>query len=66
MKPLPRLSFSGAVDGDGHVLEPPDLWLQYLEPRKSNQFFLNGKFLAIESSSMHETHTPIQLLEQYL
>ncbi len=32
MKPLPRLSFSGAVDGDGHVLEPPDLWLQYLEP----------------------------------
>jgi predicted TIM-barrel fold metal-dependent hydrolase len=32
MKPLPRLSFSGAVDGDGHVLEPPDLWLEYLEP----------------------------------
>jgi predicted TIM-barrel fold metal-dependent hydrolase len=33
MKPLPRLSFSGAVDGDGHVLEPPDLWQRYLEPR---------------------------------
>ena len=33
MKPLPRLSFSGAVDGDGHILEPPDLWLEYLEPR---------------------------------
>ena len=32
MKPLPRLSFSGAVDGDGHVLEPPDLWQRYLEP----------------------------------
>jgi len=32
MKPLPRLSFSGAVDGDGHVLEPPDLWERYLEP----------------------------------
>ena len=32
MKPLPRLSFSGAVDGDGHVLEPPDLWHRYLDP----------------------------------
>ncbi len=32
MKPLPRLSFAGAVDGDGHVLEPPDLWQRYLEP----------------------------------
>ncbi|MFP8874993.1 MAG: hypothetical protein VCB42_10850, partial [Myxococcota bacterium] len=32
MKPLPRLCFSGAVDGDGHVLEPPDLWQRYLEP----------------------------------
>ena len=32
MKPLPRLPFSGAVDGDGHVLEPPDLWVRYLEP----------------------------------
>jgi predicted TIM-barrel fold metal-dependent hydrolase len=32
MKPLPRLPFPGAVDGDGHVLEPPDLWQRYLEP----------------------------------
>ncbi|MDJ0847232.1 MAG: amidohydrolase family protein [Myxococcota bacterium] len=32
MKPLPRLPFSGAVDGDGHVLEPPDLWTRYLDP----------------------------------
>ncbi len=32
MKPLPRLSFAGAVDGDGHILEPPDLWQRYLEP----------------------------------
>ena len=32
MKPLPRLSLTGAVDGDGHVLEPPDLWQRYLEP----------------------------------
>ena len=33
MKPLPRLPFAGAVDGDGHVLEPPDLWEHYLETR---------------------------------
>ncbi|HIF96779.1 MAG TPA: amidohydrolase [Myxococcales bacterium] len=32
MKPLPRLEYSGAVDGDGHVLEPPDLWQNYLDP----------------------------------
>jgi predicted TIM-barrel fold metal-dependent hydrolase len=26
-----RLAFSGAIDADGHVLEPPDLWERYLE-----------------------------------
>ena len=31
MKALPRLSLPGGVDGDGHVLEPPDLWERYLE-----------------------------------
>ena len=29
---LPRLALSGAVDADGHLLEPPDLWERYLEP----------------------------------
>jgi len=29
---LPRLSLGGAVDADGHILEPPDLWERYLEP----------------------------------
>ena len=28
-----RLSFEGAVDADGHILEPPDLWETYLEPK---------------------------------
>ena len=27
-----QLSFGGAVDADGHILEPPDLWETYLEP----------------------------------
>jgi predicted TIM-barrel fold metal-dependent hydrolase len=27
-----RLTLTGAVDADGHVLEPPDLWETYLEP----------------------------------
>jgi uncharacterized protein len=27
-----HLSFGGAVDADGHILEPPDLWERYLEP----------------------------------
>jgi len=30
---LPRLAYDGAVDADGHVLEPPDLWDRYLEAR---------------------------------
>ena len=23
----------GAIDADGHILEPPDLWEKYLEPK---------------------------------
>lgn len=29
----PPLTFEGAVDADGHILEPPDLWERYLEPK---------------------------------
>jgi predicted TIM-barrel fold metal-dependent hydrolase len=32
-----RLSFDGAVDADGHILEPPDLWETYLEPKYRDQ-----------------------------
>src|SRR4051812_33260047 len=28
-----KLEVDGAVDADGHILEPPDLWETYLEPR---------------------------------
>jgi uncharacterized protein len=28
-----RLSCDGAVDADGHVLEPPDLWERYIDPQ---------------------------------
>lgn len=27
-----HLEYEGAVDADGHILEPPDLWETYLEP----------------------------------
>jgi predicted TIM-barrel fold metal-dependent hydrolase len=30
---LPRISYPGVVDADGHILEPPDLWEKYLEPK---------------------------------
>jgi len=30
---LPRIPWTGAVDADGHVLEPPDLWERYLEDK---------------------------------
>jgi len=29
---LPRLSYPGGVDADGHLLEPPDLWDRYMDP----------------------------------
>ena len=29
----PPLRYAGAVDADGHILEPPDLWELYLEPK---------------------------------
>ena len=28
-----KVAFDGAVDADGHILEPPDLWETYLEPQ---------------------------------
>src|SRR2546421_8471855 len=28
-----KLQYEGAVDADGHILEPPDLWETYLEPK---------------------------------
>jgi len=30
---LPRIPYSGVVDADGHILEPPNLWERYLEPQ---------------------------------
>jgi predicted TIM-barrel fold metal-dependent hydrolase len=33
MNKLPRFSFSGSVDADGHILEPPDLWTRYIDPK---------------------------------
>jgi predicted TIM-barrel fold metal-dependent hydrolase len=29
----PPLRYPGAVDADGHILEPPDLWERYLDPK---------------------------------
>jgi len=28
-----RVAYEGAVDADGHILEPPELWETYLEPK---------------------------------
>ena len=33
MKTLPRFHEAGAVDGDGHILEPPDTWERYIDPK---------------------------------
>ena len=28
-----RFPYPGAIDADGHILEPPDVWEKYMEPR---------------------------------
>src|SRR5881397_80796 len=28
-----HLPYDGAVDADGHILEPPDLWETYIDPK---------------------------------
>jgi predicted TIM-barrel fold metal-dependent hydrolase len=40
---LPKLKHSGAVDADGHILEPPDLWERYLEPAYRSRALRIGK-----------------------
>ncbi|MGI9591201.1 MAG: amidohydrolase family protein, partial [Myxococcota bacterium] len=31
---LPRLKYDGAIDADGHLLEPPDMWERYIDPQQ--------------------------------
>ena len=33
MHEVHKIAHAGAVDADGHILEPPDLWEEYLEER---------------------------------
>ena len=28
----PPFPYSGAIDADGHILEPPDIWQTYIDP----------------------------------
>jgi len=32
-----RIAYDGAVDADGHILEPPDLWETYIDPQFRDQ-----------------------------
>ena len=27
-----KFPYPGAIDADGHILEPPDLWERYIDP----------------------------------
>jgi hypothetical protein len=33
----PKFPYAGAIDADGHILEPPDMWEKYIDPQF--QFF---------------------------
>ena len=37
MHEVHRIGHDGAVDADGHILEPPDLWDEYLEAKYKNR-----------------------------
>jgi hypothetical protein len=32
-----RFPYAGAIDADGHILEPPDLWEKYIDPQYRDQ-----------------------------
>ncbi|MBI3301461.1 MAG: amidohydrolase family protein [Deltaproteobacteria bacterium] len=32
MKEIKRFPYPGAIDADGHILEPPDMWEKYIDP----------------------------------
>ena len=33
MSNVTQFPYAGAIDADGHILEPPDLWEKYIEPK---------------------------------
>jgi hypothetical protein len=33
MSQLKRFPYADAIDADGHIFEPPDLWEKYIEPQ---------------------------------
>jgi hypothetical protein len=33
MTDMERMPFSGVIDADGHILEPPDLWKRYMDAK---------------------------------
>ncbi len=33
MEQTERFPYRGAIDADGHILEPPDTWERYIDPK---------------------------------
>ena len=50
-----RLSYDGAVDADGHILEPSDLWERYLEPQYRDRALRIAKDDRTASTSSRST-----------
>ena len=48
----PPLPYSGAVDADGHILEPPDLWERYLDPKHRDRALR----FALDEDGLEELH----------
>ena len=33
MTTFPHLAYNNIIDADGHILEPPDVWEKYIDPK---------------------------------
>ena len=45
-----RLSYEGAVDADGHILEPADLWERYIDPKHRDR----GLRIVLDENGLEE------------
>ena len=62
-----RLPYPGAVDADGHVLEPTDLWERYIDPRfrdRALRFVVDDEGSGIPEAELAEVFAPFYRLER--
>jgi predicted TIM-barrel fold metal-dependent hydrolase len=59
----PKLSYDNAMDADGHIIEPPDLWQTYIEPKFRDRalrvdYDADGLEVVVIDNKPHELTAP--------